>query len=256
MKYKITANLNDWGQKLLNKHTVEIIKDFDTKSVQPLNKSELIKVVCKEYPQDIVDIGSVSAEWVNRDFKIDDVVRITIPDIDGTIYIYSQIVGIDDEGIAYVDAAPIRKLVIHHDITSTMFSSKIKKVPMGVPVDSIGFDCDTGLDTSRARKFKWKIDLVSPDEASNYFKEKEIKQKTERTLMLAVTLYMNIMHGNWEQMTDAYKFMENLISTHQWKELEEYIKTSNEYCDQKIWDRYNSKELDRIDDFDDTINCY
>lgn len=259
MKYKIIANLNDWGMKLLNKSKVEIIKDLDVKSIQPIDKTELIKVICKEYPQDIVDIDSVSAEWVDRDFKIDDVVYITIPDIDGTIKILSQIVGIDDytgNGIVYVDSTPLKDLVIHHDITSHLLSSKIKKNPIGIPENAIGFDWATGLDISRVKKFKWQIERVSPNVAISYFKEKEIKQKTQRILMLAVSLYMNIMHGNWETMTDAYDFMRDLMTTHQWKELEEYIKTSDENYAKTILDRYKSKMFDNIDDFDDTMTGY
>lgn len=244
MKYKVKANLNDWGKKLLKEDYATVIRDFNEDDVTTLSKDELIDILKKEVPIDLFNPETACVEWVDTDFKVDDVVCVYISE---DSRILSHVISVND-GVIYVDRevfinAAKKDLISREDISCRM---------RGGILNEISFSQDTGLDMSR-KKNKWKIVRANPREALSYWKSKKARRTIEKILMIAVSYYhATLDDGDYNSLE---VLLDDLKEVGIWDDLSHYFNNSNNWLASCFKDHFNSLENVSMEEFDDDVRA-
>lgn len=244
MKYKVKANLNDWGKRLLKEDYATVVRDFDENGINTLSKENLTEILKKEVPQELFDAETVCVEWVDTDFKTDDVVSVYLSD--GS-HVLTHVISVDD-GIIYVDKEVFVRLVKQDAISTEDIARRMKAGKLY----EISFDKNTGLDLTRTKN-KWKIVRANPREALSYWKTKKTRRTIEKILMIAVSYYHTVLDdGNYRSFE---VLIDDLKENGLWADLSHFFNNDNNYLATCFRDNFKSLENVSIEEFDDDVKA-
>lgn len=241
MKCRIKADLNDWGKKLLKEDYATVIRDF--KDDETFTKENLIKILRKEVPIDLFREETICAEWIDTDLKVDDVVRVTLPD--STVMSHVTII---DSGLIGVSPEPFRRLVKSGNIKQEDVLDRING-----KTNDISFDAETCLDKSRNRKNKWKISRVSPQDALSYWSTRKEGRAIEKILMLSVVAYKELLNNGY--CPEVADVVSGLKQRGIWYELENFFNDKN-LLHSKYRDYFDKLDTISLDEFNDELRAY
>lgn len=219
--YRIKANLNDWGKKLLSKSEIAAIDV----NVQDLDK-DIKDIVFKEYPKDLIDADSIHLEK-SSEIEKNDVVKIEIPLVDGSMSVLAQVYDVNDT-IIFVNKP---------DFVDDIFNEKIKSKDIYRrwvnDCNSLIFDKFSMLDCSAVKNKdnKWSISLASPKEAQDYLKDKEVIKYATTVLRMSTEMLLNLKYKNDSGLRyKTFWFLNDLFDSSEWKALVrkiDYMKDSD-----------------------------
>jgi hypothetical protein len=241
MRCIIKADLNDWGKRLLKEDYATVIRDF--KENETFTRETLIEILRKEVPIDLFRKETICTEWVDTDLKVDDVVRVFLPDC--TVMSHITII---DSGLIGVSPEPFRRLVKSGDIKQEDVLDRIKG-----KTNDISFDAETCLDKSQNRKNKWKISRVSPQEALSYWSAKKEGRAIEKILMLSVVAYKELLNNGY--CTGVADIFNGLKQRGIWYELENFFNDKN-LLHGKYRDCFDKLDTISLDEFNDELRAY